>query len=252
MTGAGHRGDQTAIIPGMATGYVPMGRIGLARPAWFDWTVKTGNGSLYATAEDLRRFVSGYFVGRAVRADLVKAATTAAPGSLSYGLGWFVERHLDRPRFSHGGRSPGYTAQLLYYPDDKLTVVVLSNNYATASLAVADAAAAMALGKPYEALNLTDAPVTPEDFGPVLGTYQFGPDFRAPNMKVTITESDGLLTMSSDTPFFGPTPLLARGPLSYVDRSYWAQVVFQRSADSTISGLTFTSTGFTFQARRLP
>lgn len=252
MAGAGHRADQTAILAGMSTGYVPDGRTGLKRPPWFDWTVKTGNGSLYATADDLRRFAVAYFAGRVIRPDLVTAAATAVPGSLSYGLGWFVDRHLDRTRLSHGGRSPGYTSQLLYYPDERLTVVVLSNNYAVASLAVADTAAALALGQPYEALNLSDAPAAPAAFSPVLGTYQFGPDFRAPNMKVMITQAGGRLTMESDAPFFGPTPLLARGPLAYVDRTYWADVVFQRGPDGEVTGFTFTSTGFTFQAKRLP
>ncbi|MGH3430910.1 MAG: serine hydrolase domain-containing protein, partial [Mycobacteriales bacterium] len=156
MVDSGHRGDATAIVPNMTEGYerAPDGQLKLT--PWFDWSVKTGNGSLYATAADLYRFIRGYFDGRVVSGRLVQDATTPkpvplrAPGyewmSPDVGYGWMIDANLGRRRLFHIGRSPGYSAAMAYYPDDKLTVVVLSNIYVHVTLKASEAFAAMTLG----------------------------------------------------------------------------------------------------------
>jgi CubicO group peptidase (beta-lactamase class C family) len=155
MRDSGHRGDDAAVIPNMAQGYVRTSTGTLARPAWFDWSVKTGNGSLYSTGRDLLRFIRGYFGGRVIGSRLVDLATTPkpvpprAPGfewlSRDIGYGWMLDHSLGRRRVFHIGRSPGYNAALVYYPDDQLTVVVLSNIYVDVPLPASEAFAAAAL-----------------------------------------------------------------------------------------------------------
>ncbi|HEY3947795.1 serine hydrolase domain-containing protein [Phenylobacterium sp.] len=161
MRDSGHRGDDSAVIPNMTSGYVRSKAGTLARPAWFDWSVKTGNGSIYSTGQDLFRFVRGYFGGRVIGSRLVDLATTPksvpprAPGfewlSRDIGYGWMLDRNLGRRRVFHIGRSPGYNAALAYYPDDQLTVVVLSNIYVDATLPASEAFAGMVLGAPSQA-----------------------------------------------------------------------------------------------------
>ncbi|MBW8812694.1 MAG: beta-lactamase family protein [Caulobacterales bacterium] len=155
MVDTGHRGEASAIIPNMAQGYVRSSAGALARAPWFDWSVKTGNGSLYSTGRDLHRFIRGYFGGRVIGARLLALATTPRPVppraagfdwlSRDIGYGWMLDRNLGRRRVFHIGRSPGYSAALAYYPDDELTVVVLSNIYVDVTLPASEALAAMVL-----------------------------------------------------------------------------------------------------------
>ena len=101
------------------------------------------------------RFVRGYFGGRVVGPPLLDLATTPRPVppraagfewlSRDIGYGWMLDTNLGRRRVFHIGRSPGYNAALAYYPDDQLTVVVLSNIYVDATLPASEALAAMVL-----------------------------------------------------------------------------------------------------------
>lgn len=240
MTASGHRDDQTAILPGMTSGYDGRGRTDLARPAWFDWTVKTGNGSLYSTADDLLRFMRGYFGGELVGTEMLRAATTPRAPTSTAGFGWRIGRHLDRIRYQHGGSSPGYSTQISYYPDDQLTVVVLSNIYVPTAQPTADAVAAMALGKPHRPALVGDVAVAPGAAARVVGVYAFGADFLVPKMKATVVREDGRLWMKADTPFFRPTPLFPQDDLNYTDRNTWSQVAFEAAPGAEATALTFS------------
>jgi CubicO group peptidase (beta-lactamase class C family) len=44
-----------------------------------------------------------------------------------YGYGWFVGKILDRPVIAHGGMMAGYTAMLLRFPNERVTIIVLRN-----------------------------------------------------------------------------------------------------------------------------
>jgi CubicO group peptidase (beta-lactamase class C family) len=52
-----------------------------------------------------------------------------AAQSLTYGLGWFVDRSQGKRLVYHGGDGEGYTAYLSFMPDDGLGVVALTNQH---------------------------------------------------------------------------------------------------------------------------
>jgi CubicO group peptidase (beta-lactamase class C family) len=250
MASSGHRGDLSLILPHMCEGYVPVGRTGLARAPWLHWSVKTGNGSLYATAGDLHRFVRAYFGGRLLRPDTVREATTHVAPALG-GLGWVIDEHLGRRRIQHAGRSPGYTAQLNYYPDEQLTVVVLSNVYASVPGRAAEALAALALGEPHTPLSFSDAPPAKATVERVVGRYRFGQDFITPNLGVIVYEEDGRLAMRADPPLF-TSPLLAQDELTFVDRAYFGTVRFEAEPGRPATALQFSAAGARWRAVREP
>ena len=47
--------------------------------------------------------------------------------TFGYGFGWFVDKVKGHTHISHSGGIPGFTSHLTRFPDDKLTVVVLTN-----------------------------------------------------------------------------------------------------------------------------
>jgi CubicO group peptidase (beta-lactamase class C family) len=51
MTNTAHRARDETIVSNLANGYSPAGASGFERAPYLDWTSKTGNGSIYATAD---------------------------------------------------------------------------------------------------------------------------------------------------------------------------------------------------------
>jgi len=256
MSDSGHHGDDTAIIDRLSHGYLPKGRSELSRPAWFDWTVKTGNGSLYSTADDLYRFVRGYFGGRVIGAELLKKATSPAPNlparaagfewmSRQVGYGWMIDRHLGHRRLYHPGNSPGFNTAIAYYPDDGLTVIVLSNIYISNAVPLAEALAAMAFGQSLSPPLKTDNAVGPAEIARLVGDYRFGDDFPG-RKKMTVFEEDGRLWLNQGGT---PSPLLPAGPLDYIARYSWATVRFHPQPDAA---LTYTEGSSSYRAERVP
>jgi CubicO group peptidase (beta-lactamase class C family) len=160
--------DHTEIVPRRATGYAPRDGGGF-RIAMSNYE-QTGDGAVYTTVEDLllwdRNFYDGQVGGRALVDQL------AAPGRLkdgqpfAYGLGLGVDRYRGLARISHAGSWAGYRAELMRFPEQKLSVACLCN-LATAdptrlATEVAEIHLGSALGPPAPATNGEDeAPAPP-------------------------------------------------------------------------------------------
>jgi CubicO group peptidase (beta-lactamase class C family) len=86
-------------------------------------------GGLYSSAADLARYFAALEHGRLLKPDNLQAMWTppalAGGGTGEFGLGWVVSRHQGRRTVGHSG-GPAL-ADLLYFPDEKLAVVVLIN-----------------------------------------------------------------------------------------------------------------------------
>ena len=150
----------TTVVPLLATGYMPdpfsdgVAVCGPEDPSW-----KLGGGASYSTARDLHRFARALYAGKLL------------PGFRA--LDHF--RHsktFDRTSWASGGSLPGSGASLLVFPDDEVTVVVLSNNYATVSGTIAENVAAMYFGREVPsaevALAKSPAPMDPR----LAGSYE--------------------------------------------------------------------------------
>ena len=106
-----------------------------------------GDGGIYTSVDDLVRW------DRALeRHTLVSAATQQAawtPAVLSsgrsteYGFGWYVRREDGRLRVWHTGTTRGFRNAILRYPDERLTVVVLTNRNEGEPIAIAQQVAAL-------------------------------------------------------------------------------------------------------------
>ena len=48
-------------------------------------------------------------------------------GGKTYGYGWIISYRKGHWLFEHNGAKPGFLAQLVRYPDDQVTIIVLKN-----------------------------------------------------------------------------------------------------------------------------
>lgn len=234
----GHRGSAAQIVPKLANGYAPSGAIELERAPYIDWTVKTGNGSLYSDASGIARFI------RAVhKSELLSAASSSAlftRHTPHAGYGWFLTQANGREIHHVNGRSPGYAAQADYYVNEDVTVVVLSNTYVSVTTDIARAVGAYLFGLPAEPMPaIKPDPLKPAQLAALTGEYQFGPDYYVPNALITVSARDGHLEAMVGE--YGPYPFIQISPTSFLIRSFWVPAEFTlgrsgRATELTIDG----------------
>jgi CubicO group peptidase (beta-lactamase class C family) len=116
--------SNTAVIPQRASGYVP-GPAGLTNAPYIDMHVPGGAGALYSTTADLLRWTQGLFGGKLLSVASLQKMTTPFKSSYAFGLG--VSTVKGHKVISHVGGIEGFNTQLAYYPESKVTVVVLAN-----------------------------------------------------------------------------------------------------------------------------
>jgi len=143
MTDTGYDSN-SAIIPHRASGYTP-GRGGIENAGFIHMSVPQGAGALYSTTGDLLKWEQGLFGGKVLKAASLDKMTT--PFKNNYAFGLAIENGGGRKRISHGGGIEGFNTNLVYYPGDKLTVVVLANLNGPAVGDIAAKLAALAHGE---------------------------------------------------------------------------------------------------------
>lgn len=116
--------SNSAIIRHRASGYSP-GRGGAENAGFIHMTVPQGAGALYSTTADLLKWEQGLFGGKVLQPASLEKMTT--PFKNNYAFGLMVETVGGHKKISHGGGIEGFNTDLTYFPNDKLTVVVLAN-----------------------------------------------------------------------------------------------------------------------------
>jgi CubicO group peptidase (beta-lactamase class C family) len=182
--------EQRPVIKGRARGYDVVDGVVL-NAEYFSMTHAYAAGAVCGSAVDLLRWVRSLADGRLVSKEAFRRMSTAGTltdgTQIEYGQGLalsFVEGH---PRVSHIGGIRGFASQFAHYPDDDLTVVVLTNteNAKAATIEARIARAVLGLPEPTpERVVLTRA-----ELGRYAGTYDLG------LARVAIAERDGHLVV---------------------------------------------------------
>lgn len=91
------------------------------------------DGMAFCTVDDMAKFSDAYFAGKIVSKPTIALATapnrTKNGRKTGYGYAWFTRKIEGHPFISHGGNSVGYSASMSYFPDEKLSIIVMCNLY---------------------------------------------------------------------------------------------------------------------------
>ncbi|MEI7768633.1 MAG: serine hydrolase domain-containing protein [Chloroflexales bacterium] len=121
------------------------GYIGIGTPAT---PINTSNlfaaGSLFSTVDDLYTLAQALDAGTLLPLDVLAQMYT--PNLFNYGYAWKIESRFNHRVIYHPGLMSGAVTYIGRYPDDGLTVIVLSNNEYTNAGATADYLAGLLLG----------------------------------------------------------------------------------------------------------
>ena len=178
--------SNSAVMPHRASGYVHVGD-GFENAGFIHMSVPHGAGALYSTTVDLLKWEQGLFGGKLLQAASLQKMTT--PFKSNYAFGLQVETAGGHKVIEHGGGIEGFNTEMAYYPDDKLTVVVLGNVNSGAPGDIAGKLAALAHGETVklrgERKEITLIPQLLERY---LGAYQL-----APGVEILITRENNQL-----------------------------------------------------------
>jgi CubicO group peptidase (beta-lactamase class C family) len=229
------------LVPHRARGY-SRGGAGFVNAKYFSQTQGFSVGGVCSTAPDLARWVEALASGRVVRPASFQQMTTPAvlPSGerLTYGFGTGVGENEGHRVFYHSGGIFGFDAMEAFYPQDSLTVVVLSNTDGEVAGEIENAVARLALGIAPPA----DRPVPAALAATCVGAYRIG------GALIQVRDRDGRLSI--EMPGEKAEPLLFREGESF---SLGTGPVIVRFvlAGGTVRELRLTQYGATrFDAKR--
>jgi CubicO group peptidase (beta-lactamase class C family) len=234
--------SNSAIIPHRAAGYAP-GPNGPVNAGFINMTVPLSAGALYSTTEDLLLWEQGLFGGKLLSSESLQKMTT--PFKSDYAFGLVVRIVNGHNVIDHGGGIEGFNTMLAYYPENKLTVVVLGNLNGGAPGEIAAKLAALAHGEnvvlPSERKVVT---VDPKLFDGYAGRYEL-----APNFILTVTrEGDHLFTQATGQPKF---EVFSESDHDYFLKVVDAQITFITDSQGRASELILHQGGVDQHAKRI-
>jgi D-alanyl-D-alanine carboxypeptidase len=143
--------SERRIIRHRAAGYTLMGdKVVNAEP--MSMTYPFSAGGLCSTVSDLavwqRALASGRVVSTYSYSEMTTPGTLSNGDQISYGFGLFLGTLAGHRKIAHGGSINGFITELAYFPDDSLSVVVLTNSDANQPALLAAKIARRVLGLP--------------------------------------------------------------------------------------------------------
>ncbi len=201
-----------ALIAGRAFGYLPdpAHRHGRVPAPYQEMATKTGGGSLVSSVEDLFRFAQA--IGR----DRLLRSST-----------WPSVLPIENGTLIATGRCPGYNAALLRRLEDDVTVILLSNNYASGMLAeVANDLAEQAMGRLAPPPRWrADVVLAASRLAPLAGRFEVPADagFLPETTLALRLEGDQLVAYAGDTAL---DVLVPQDEHTFLLRNAWSELRF--------------------------
>ena len=226
--------SNSAVILNRASGYTPSDK-GVMNAGYIDMTIPFSAGGLYSTTEDLMRWEQGLFGGKVLSPASLQKMTT--PFQHNYACGLVVATLNGHKAIEHTGGIEGFNTALTYYPEDKLTVVVLSNLNGGAPLNIAHKLAAVAHGeKVVLSTERKEISVAPSILAKYVGVYEVAPDFKL----VMTLEEGNLMTQATGQPKF---QLFAESDTKFFLKVVEAEVEFFKNENGEVTHLVLHQGG---------
>jgi hypothetical protein len=166
--------DHTMIVPLRATGYSPKknGEFGIEMSNF----EQTGDGSVMTTIEDLLLWDQNFYQprvgGREMLDQFVIRGKLSNGKQLEYASGLFVGEHRGLKTVSHGGAWAGYRAELIRFPEERLSVACLCNLGSSNPSGLATQVAEIYLSGRLKPENASSSPAPASPASPIRLSHQ--------------------------------------------------------------------------------
>jgi len=236
--------DPLRIIMHRAAGYQKQaGKV--INSSYMDMSVPYAAGSLYSTTGDLLIWDQALYTEKLVTKKSLEEIFTPWKGEAGYAYGWGIGKKSGHREISHGGGIYGFATQISRFPDDHVTVIVLSNIQAAPVGIMANNLAAMVFGANYEIpKERKEIALDTTILEKLSGEYKI-----EPNIVITIAIEGGKLMgqLGGQSKF----SLLAESETQFFSKDVNAQFIFIKGASGQITGLILVQAGANTPARKV-
>jgi CubicO group peptidase (beta-lactamase class C family) len=220
------------IVKNRAAGY-GLANGELVNANFLDMSIPYSAGALYSTTGDLLIWDQSLYTEKILSRKSLDEMFT--PFKNNYGYGWDIGKFLERKEINHGGGIFGFATQFSRFTDDKVTVIVLSNNETTNAAKITNSLSSIVFGAPYQIPS--DAKVIPAAIlEKYVGQYQIAPSFI-----LTVTLEDGkLMTQATGQE---KIEIFAESETKFYPKVIDAKITFNLDASGKVMSLTLSQGG---------
>ena len=109
-----------------------------------------GDGGIYTSIDDLIKWDQGFYTNSILPQDILKEAfisgTLSNGAETGYGFGWVLDTYKNRTRVGHTGSTRGFRNVYHRYPDEQLSIIILTNRNSGSPKDIANQIAAILFG----------------------------------------------------------------------------------------------------------
>ncbi len=164
--------DNLKIIPQMASGYHLVSDDSLIVAPYRNYSMLKGAGDMYSNATDLLKWNNCFF-SNTLLSEKTKATMIAQKDKKSgdsYEYGWYTNSDIPRKQY-HGGGTWGYSTYTAKYPDNDISIIILSN---VSTLPISDIASdveKIVFGKPFQIPSIEELSKEPVNLEMYTGKF---------------------------------------------------------------------------------
>lgn len=223
------------IIKNRATGYRQLPGDPITNVPYAEMVGFFSAGGIYSTTEDLLKWDQALYPGKLLTGKSLEEMYTPdkemLPGkAYAYGV-WKSTKH-GRIEIAHGGNMAGFITYLARYPEDRVTVIVLSNNGRGSSGKISGVLSSIVFGSSYE-MPYERKAVSVESS--VLDKYVGEYKFTQPMTTIVVTNESGKLFQKRNTePKF---EMFAESDSKFFLKNEDIQLTFVKDANGAVTGL---------------
>jgi len=111
-------------------------RSGWKNAGYISMEIPFSAGAMYSTAEDMYRWNKALYGGKIISTEKLHQMLT--PTLNHYGYGLRIDSFHNHKRIGHSGNIPGFASHNVWFPENELCVILLSNNEADVSAIAED------------------------------------------------------------------------------------------------------------------
>jgi CubicO group peptidase (beta-lactamase class C family) len=111
-------------VPNRAYGYTVSDQ-GIEFSDQSAWSAVLGDGGVYTSVNELRKWDAALYEGGLLSA--AQRAASLTPGLDNYGFGFRIDEYEGHKRIHHSGSTSGFRNFMQRFPEERLTVIVLTN-----------------------------------------------------------------------------------------------------------------------------
>jgi len=234
-----------------AKGYAKENNQYKAAANW-DMSWAGGAGAIYSTVEDLNTWNNAVFSGKVINEKSMKEAFTPVllndgkkPDNAAYGYGWQFGNYRGEDIIQHGGGLQGFISQLARYPEENVTVAILTNLTPSEANLSSDVIAEFILWEKMDSQKSNTVNISvSENVEKYVGRYNFG---NGAVMIVT-SENNNLFAQLTGQQKF---PIFPSGEGEYFWKVVNAKIKFVKNANGEVEFGDFEQNGNKIKAAKL-